>query len=246
MMDAGSETVKEKIVARKNSSARPITIRKGYLKFAAGSSLIECGHTKVVCSASVEDRVPPFLRGQGKGWVTAEYGMLPGSCTERIPRDRAKVSGRTVEIQRLIGRALRAVMDFNLLGERTITIDADVIQGDGGTRTAAITGSFVALGEAVEKLLAQGVIKKNPIKDYIAAVSVGIVDGKPVLDLQYDQDSRADVDMNVVMTGSGKLIEVQGTAERVPFDERQLFTLLKMARSGIQKLHTLQRRLVKL
>lgn len=231
---------------RNTQSLRPVSLKRGYLRYAPGSCLIDCGHTRVICSASVEDRVPPFLKGQGKGWVTAEYGMLPASCTERIARDRTKVSGRTLEIQRLIGRALRSVVDMKLLGERTITIDADVIQGDGGTRTASITGSFVALADAVEKLLKKGVLEKNPIKDYIAAVSVGIVDGKPVLDLEYTQDSKADVDMNVVMNGHGKLIEIQGTAEGEPFDQKQLISLLALARKGIQQLVLLQRRLVKI
>ena len=240
-------TAKEKSKnMRSGNFMRPVRLEKGVLKYASGSCLIECGNTKVICSASIEENVPPFLRGSGKGWVTAEYGMLPASCQERIARERNKVSGRTQEIQRLIGRALRSVVDFTALGERTITVDADVIQGDGGTRTAAITGCFVALAEAVEKLMTKGTIRRQPLKDYVAAISVGLLRGKPVLDLEYEQDSNADVDMNIVMTGSGRLVEVQGTAEKAPFDEKQLIALLQLAKSGIAKLIAHQKRIVKI
>ncbi len=231
---------------RSATDMRTVYIKRDVLKFADGSCQIECGDTKVICSATIEESVPPFLRGTGKGWVTAEYGMLPASCNERIARERNKISGRTQEIQRLIGRALRSVTDLTLLGERSITIDADVLQGDGGTRTAAITGCFVALADAIQKLLDAGVIKKNPLKDYVAAISVGIVDGKPILDLEYTQDSNADVDMNIVMTGDGRLVEVQGTAEKVPFDEKQLMALISLAKKGISKLVDYQKQMVKI
>ncbi len=232
--------------ARSAAEMRTVHIKKDVLKYADGSCQIDCGDTKVICSATIEESVPPFLRGSGKGWVTAEYGMLPASCNERIARERNKISGRTQEIQRLIGRALRSVTDLTLLGERSIMIDADVLQGDGGTRTAAITGCFVALADAIQKLLDAGKIRKNPLKDYVAAVSVGIVDGKPILDLEYTQDSNADVDMNIVMTGDGRLVEVQGTAEKVPFDEKQLMALIGLAKKGISKLVDYQKQMVKI
>ena len=227
---------------------RKVSIRKGYLKFSLGSCLIEMGHTRVICSASLEEKVPPFLKDQGRGWVTAEYGMLPASCTERITREasKGKLSGRTQEIQRLIGRSLRAVVDFEALGERSILIDADVIQGDGGTRTAAITGSFIALAQAMEKLLDKGILTKNPIRDYVAAVSVGWVDGQSLLDLSYGEDSRASVDMNVVMTGKGKLVEVQGTAEGHPFTKKEMDRLLTLAQKGIAELVRIQKSYVRL
>lgn len=229
---------------RKPQELREISIKKGFLKYAIGSCLIEMGDTKVLCSASVEDKVPPFLKKEGKGWVTAEYAMLPASCTERIARESSKgrTSGRTHEIQRLIGRSLRAVVDLTKIGERTIWIDADVIQGDGGTRTAAITGSFIALAEALAKLKKAGLVPESPIKDYVAAVSVGIVAGKPVLDLCYQEDSKAEVDMNVVMTGSGKFVEVQGTAEGKAFGKQEMDRLLLLAKKGIADLIHLQKK----
>ncbi len=222
---------------------RKVKIHEGFLKFALGSALIEMGNTKVVCSASLEEKVPPFLKGKGKGWVTAEYGMLPASCTERIAREAAKgkLSGRTQEIQRLIGRSLRAVVDMEALGERALWVDADVIQGDGGTRTAAITGCFVALGLAIEKLMKEKVLLKNPLRDYVAAVSVGRVNGEALLDLNYEEDSKAEVDMNIVMTGSGRLVEVQGTAERHPFSRKEMDRLLALAQKGIRELVRLQK-----
>ncbi len=233
---------------RSDHALREIKIKRGYLENALGSCLIEFGKTRVVCSASVEDRTPPFLKGLGKGWLTAEYGMLPASCAERVSREssRGKVSGRTHEIQRLIGRSLRAVVDLTKLGERTFWVDADVIQGDGGTRTAGITGSFIALADAIQKLLARKVLTENPIRDYVAAVSVGIVDGKPLLDLCYEEDSKAEVDMNVVMTGKGHFVEVQGTAETNPFSEKDMDKLLDLAKKGILELIRYQKKLVKL
>lgn len=233
---------------RKTNELRKINLRKGYLKYAFGSCLIEMGDTRVVCTASVEEKVPQFLKKEGKGWVTAEYGMLPASCTERISRESSKgrPSGRTQEIQRLIGRSLRSVVDLKKIGERTIWIDADVIQGDGGTRTAAITGSFVALAEAVDKLTKGGLILESPIQDYIAAVSVGIIDGKPMLDLAYSEDSKAEVDMNVVMTGSGKYVEIQGTAEGKPFRKSEMDSLMLLAKKGIADLVDIQKKYVHL
>lgn len=229
---------------RKSTELRKVTLRKGYLKYALGSCLIEMGDTKVVCSASAEEKVPLFMKKEGKGWVTAEYGMLPASCTERIWRESSKgrPSGRTQEIQRLIGRSLRSVVDLSKIGERTIWLDADVIQGDGGTRTAAITGCFVALAEAIEKLNKGGLLLESPIKDYVAAVSVGVIDGKPILDLSYHEDSQAEVDMNVVMTGAGKFVEVQGTAEGSPFGKKELDGLILLAKKGIGELIEIQKK----
>lgn len=223
---------------RKNDEMRSVKMTAGFVKHPQGSVFIEAGDTRVLCSAMVEEKVPPFLRGSGSGWVTAEYSLLPSSTETRTSREatRGKISGRTSEIQRLIGRSLRAVVDMQALGERTIWIDCDVIQADGGTRTAAITGSFVALYLALQKLQAAGLIETLPIKDYVAAISVGIVQGQPVLDLEYVEDSTADVDMNVVMTGSGAFVEVQGTAEGEPFDRQELDTLLALAQQGIQQL----------
>jgi ribonuclease PH len=213
------------------------------LKYAEGSCLIEMGNTKVVCSASVDENVPQFLKGTGKGWVTAEYGMLPRSCKTRIMRN--KDTGRTYEIQRLVGRSLRAVTAMERLGERTIWIDCDVLQGDGGTRTAAITGSFVALVDALKKIKDDRLISGIPVREYVAAVSVGIVGGEMMLDLAFEEDSKADVDMNIVMTGAGEFIEVQGTAEHQTFNNNELQGLLGLARSGIGQLIDMQRGLLK-
>lgn len=223
---------------RKFDEMRPIHIIPGFLKHPDGSVLIEAGDTRVLCSAMVEEKVPPFLKGTGSGWVTAEYSLLPSSTETRTPREasRGRISGRTSEIQRLIGRSLRAVVDLKKLGERTIWIDCDVIQADGGTRTASITGSFVALCLALQKLKSAGLIDELPVKDYVAAVSVGIVEGQPQLDLAYAQDSQADVDMNVVMTASGAFVEIQGTAEQEPYSRQQLETLLQLADQGIRQL----------
>src|SRR6266699_1009136 len=217
---------------------RPVNIVPDYISTAEGSVLIEMGNTRVICTASVEESVPTFLRNTGKGWVTAEYGMLPRSTLTRSPREsaRGRVGGRTHEIQRLIGRSLRAVTDLQRLGERSIFLDCDVIQADGGTRTASITGAFVALGLALEKLVEAGTLTSVPLKDFVAAVSVGIVDGEILLDLSYEEDSRADVDMNFVMTAGYKLVEVQATAERQVFDEQQLGKMIALARAGVQQL----------
>ena len=222
---------------------RPVKITRHYTKHADGAVLIECGDTRVLCTASVDEKVPPFLRGKGQGWLTAEYGMLPCSTGERMQREAAKgkQSGRTMEIQRLIGRALRSVVDLGKLGERTIQIDCDVIQADGGTRTAGITGAFVALHDAVEKLLQRQLLETTPILDHVAAVSVGIYEGVPVLDLDYPEDSSCDTDMNVVMTGNLGLVEVQGTAEGATFDRQELNAMLDLAQQGIQQLIALQK-----
>jgi ribonuclease PH len=231
---------------RKNNELRPLRVTPSYIKTADGSVLIEMGDTRVICTAKLEERVPPFLRNSGKGWITAEYGMLPGSSRERIGREssRGKVGGRTHEIQRLIGRSLRAVADLNSLGERTIWIDCDVIQADGGTRTASITGAYVALVEAARGWLQRGLISVDPIKDSVAAISIGIVDGKMLLDLCYEEDSKADVDMNFVMTGSGKFIEVQGTAESAPFTKRQMERMAEVAQDGIRQLLKAQKKTI--
>ena len=225
---------------------RPVTITPNYLMHAEGSVLIEAGNTKVICTASVEDRVPPFLRNSGKGWVTAEYGMLPRATSTRTQREASsgKVGGRTQEIQRLIGRSLRSVMNLPALGERTVWIDCDVIQADGGTRTASITGAFVALALALEKIRDRGILGTIPLIDHVAAVSVGIVDGLPLLDLAYEDDSRAEVDMNIVKTGDGRFIEVQGTAEGMPFGNDALNDLLVLADRGITQLVEKQRAIV--
>jgi ribonuclease PH len=231
---------------REAGAIRPTRITPGYLLHAEGSVLIEVGNTKVICTASIEDRVPPFLRGTGKGWVTAEYGMLPRATSTRTTREATagKVGGRTQEIQRLIGRSLRAVTKLTELGERSIYVDCDVIQADGGTRTASITGGFVALVLALERLREQGSLSKMPISDYVAATSVGVVAGTPLLDLAYDEDSRADVDMNVIKTADGRFIEVQGTAEAQPFDRAALDALLALADRGITALVEKQRELI--
>jgi len=217
---------------------RNIVITRRYTKHAAGSTLIECGDTKVICTASIEDRTPPWLKGKGSGWVTAEYGMLPGSTNSRMRREASagKQSGRTQEIQRLIGRSLRAAVDLSALGERSITVDCDVIQADGGTRTASITGAFVALSDAMQSLLDKGAIKKNPVHGMIAATSVGIYNGKAVLDLDYAEDSTAETDMNVVMNDAGGFIEIQGTAEGHAFRDDELANMLALAKSGISTL----------
>jgi ribonuclease PH len=225
---------------------RPFTLTPNTMMHAEGSVLVEAGRTRVICTASAEDRVPGFLRNSGKGWVTAEYGMLPRATTTRTTREAAtgKVGGRTQEIQRLIGRSLRSVVKLEELGERTIWLDCDVIQADGGTRTASITGAFVALVLALDRLKQLGAIKSIPVADYVAATSVGIIAGTPMLDLAYEEDSRAEVDMNVVQTGSGKFIEVQGTAETTPFDRAGLDALLQLAESGIRQLVQHQRTIV--
>jgi ribonuclease PH len=231
---------------RTPTDLRPTKITPGFLAHAEGSVLIEAGRTRVVCSASVEDRVPPFLRNTGKGWVTAEYGMLPRATSTRTQREATagKVGGRTQEIQRLIGRSLRSVARLNELGERTIWIDCDVIQADGGTRTASITGGFVALVLALKKLKESGVLRTLPVQDYVAATSVGVVAGTPMIDLAYEEDSRADVDMNVVKTGDGRFIEVQGTAEGPPFERPTLDALLGLADAGIRQLVSMQREIL--
>jgi ribonuclease PH len=217
---------------------RPVNIIPDFVSTAEGSCLIEIGNTRVICTASVEESVPGWMRNSGKGWVTSEYGMLPRSTLTRTPREssRGRQGGRTHEIQRLIGRSMRAVIDLKRLGERTIWIDCDVLQADGGTRTASITGAFVALGLAMQKLVEAGTLKAAPIRDFVAATSIGIVDGEIMLDLAYEEDSRADVDMNVVATGSKKLVEVQATAEQKPFDDAQLKAMMDLARKGIESL----------
>jgi len=223
---------------RKNDELRPIRIIKGFIKNADGSVLFEIGNTRVVCTASIENKVPPFLKDQKKGWITAEYGMLPRSTPTRMIRESTagRVGGRTHEIQRLIGRSLRAVVDLEKIGERTIWIDCDVIEADRGTRTASITGGYIALCEAIKKAINAGMIEEDPVKDSIAAVSVGIVTGEPRLDLCYAEDSQAEVDMNVVMTGSGKFVELQGTAEIIPFSRENLLQLISLAEKGIREI----------
>ena len=225
---------------------RRVRLIRNYIKHAEGSALIEMGDTRVLCTASVEEKVPPFLKGTGQGWVTAEYSMLPRSTHTRTVREvtRGRPSGRSLEIQRLIGRSLRAVVDLKALGERTIWIDCDVLQADGGTRTASITGAFVALYDALEYLRKTGTLKEKPIKDFLAAVSVGIYKGVPILDLNYEEDSEAEVDMNVVMTGKGKFVEIQGTAEHSPFDREALDKMLALAQKGIGELVEFQKRVV--
>ncbi|MFA5894025.1 MAG: ribonuclease PH [Candidatus Margulisiibacteriota bacterium] len=229
---------------RTPNQLRKTRLTRDYLKYPAGSVLIEMGETKVICTASIQEKVPDHKRGSGSGWVTAEYAMLPGATSTRSNRENFKPKGRTQEIQRLIGRALRAVIDAKKLGERTILIDADVIQADGGTRTAAITGCFVALHDAVSFLLKNGKISESPIKQFVAAVSVGVVDGTPLLDLPYEEDFRAEVDMNVVMTENGQLVEVQGTAESEPFSKKTLNQLVDLAEKGIAQLITMQKKVL--
>ena len=228
---------------RSPGQMRPVRITTNYLKTAEGSALIEVGNTQVLCAASIEETVPQFLRGSGRGWVTAEYSMLPRATNTRTPREVTKghPSGRTHEIQRLIGRSLRSVVDMAALGDRTVIVDCDVLQADGGTRTASITGAYVALVVALQKLVAFKALKALPVLDQVAATSVGILSGIPILDLCYDEDSTADVDMNVVMTGSGRFVELQATAEKTAFDDGQLDQLLKVARQGIAELFALQK-----
>ncbi len=223
---------------RQADELRPVKITRDYLAFAEGSVLIEIGNTKVLCAASVEEKVPPFLKGKGQGWITAEYSLLPRSTQTRTVREsaRGKIGGRTHEIQRLIGRALRSVVDLKAMGERTIWLDCDVIQADGGTRTASVTGAYIALTDALSRLHKAGSLPRLPLTDFLAATSVGIVDGEPVLDLAYEEDSKARVDMNVVMTGRGKFVEVQGTGEDAPFSRNELDKMLALAAGGITEL----------
>jgi ribonuclease PH len=232
---------------RKLDELRAVSFERGVSKHAEGSCLVKFGHTHVLCTASLEERVPPWLKGGGKGWVTAEYGMLPRATGDRMKREAAagKQSGRTQEIQRLIGRSLRAVVDLRALGEKQITLDCDVIQADGGTRTAAITGSFIALQDCISWMMARDMIKTSPIKDHVAAVSCGIHGGEAILDLDYDEDSTAETDANFVMTGSGGIIEVQGTAEGEPFSQDMLLKLLGLANGGIATLVAMQKAALK-
>lgn len=232
---------------RQSDELRPLSMTRGYTAHAEGSVLIQVGQTRVLCTASVETSVPPFLRGKGQGWVTAEYGMLPRATHTRSTREAAKgkQTGRTQEIQRLIGRSLRAVTDLVALGERQITLDCDVLQADGGTRCAAITGAWVALHDACAKLVAEGTLPANPIRDHVAAISVGIVDGEPVLDLDYAEDSNCDTDMNVIMTGNGGIVEIQGTAEGTPFSRQELNQLVDLADAGIRELVAAQTQAIK-
>lgn len=233
---------------RKNNELRPVNIQKNFITTAEGSVLIELGKTKLVCTATIEDKVPSFLRNQKRGWITAEYSMLPRSTPTRTVRESStgRIGGRTHEIQRFIGRSLRSIVDLSALGERTIWIDCDVIQADGGTRTAAITGAFICLVDALKYAARNALIDKIPVKDYLAAVSVGIVNGEPRLDLCYLEDSIAEVDLNIVMTGSGKLVEIQGTAEGTPFSKATLDTLIKLAEEGINTLIEIQKNLTQL
>lgn len=231
---------------RTHDQIRPVKITRNFNKYAEGSVLIEVGDTKVICMASVEEKVPPFLRDKGQGWITAEYAMLPRATHDRSPREavKGKQGGRTLEIQRLVGRALRAVVDMSQMGERTIWIDCDVIQADGGTRTASITGSFIAMADAFQTLKKKGSLKQRPLLDYLAAISVGKIDGRTMVDLAYSEDSAAEVDMNVVMTGRGRFVEIQGTAERYSFDKKDFDEFLALGWQGIQSLVTLQKDLI--
>lgn len=232
-----------RIDQREPAQMRPVKVTTDYLLTADGSALIEVGNTRVLCAASVEDSVPGFLRGSGKGWVTAEYSMLPRATATRTPREVAKgrPSGRTMEIQRLIGRSLRSVIDMTLLGERSVILDCDVLQADGGTRTAAITGAYIAMSAALRQLMKFGALKQSPIRDFVAATSVGVVGGVAMLDLCYQEDSQAEVDMNIVMTGSGRFVELQATAEKTAFDDGQLASLLALGRRGVEDLIAIQR-----
>jgi len=231
---------------RKNNEIRTVKVQKNFISTAEGSVLISMGNTRVICTATIEERVPPFLKDQKRGWVTAEYSMLPRSTQTRTLREATlgRISGRTHEIQRLIGRALRSVVDLAHIGERTVWIDCDVLQADGGTRTASITGAFICLSDALKYAMRNGLVDKNPLKDYLAAISVGVVHGEQVIDLCYAEDSIAEVDMNVVMTGSGKFVEIQGTAEGIPFSKEALDHLLKLAGEGIDHLIDIQKKLV--
>jgi ribonuclease PH len=234
-----------RIDQRQPAQMRPVKVHTDYLLTAEGSALIEVGNTRVLCAASIEETVPPFLRGSGKGWVTAEYSMLPRATATRTAREisKGRASGRTMEIQRLIGRSLRSVIDMDVLGERSVILDCDVLQADGGTRTAAITGAYIALSAAIRQLVKFGALKKSPIRDFVAATSVGMIRGTPMLDLCYEEDSQADVDMNVVMTGSGKFVELQATAEKIAFDDAQMAEMLALARRGIEELVAIQKKL---
>ncbi|MFZ5908207.1 MAG: ribonuclease PH [Nitrospirota bacterium] len=231
---------------RKNDELRTVAIQRNFIDSAEGSALISMGHTQVICTASIEEKVPLFLKDQKKGWITAEYSMLPRATKTRTTRESSagRVSGRTHEIQRLIGRALRSVVDLSALGERTIWIDCDVLRADGGTRTASITGAFICLADALQYAMKNGLIEKTPLRDYLAAVSVGIINNTPVLDLCYTEDSLAEVDMNVVMTGTGNFVEIQGTAEGLPFSKSSLEGLLRIAEDGIQSLIRIQKQLI--
>jgi ribonuclease PH len=231
---------------RNNNELRKVTITRNFIGTAEGSVLMELGNTRVICTASIEERVPPFLKDQNRGWVTAEYSMIPRATQTRMLRESTagKVGGRTHEIQRLIGRSLRSVVDMGIMGQRTIWVDCDVIQADGGTRTAAISGAFICVSDAFDYAVRKGLMIKNPLRDYLAAISVGIVNGEPVLDLCYKEDSSADVDMNIVMTGSGDLVEIQGTAEGNPFSSKMLDAMLGLSREGIDKLVSLQKDLI--
>ena len=232
---------------RRPDQLRPLKVTQNYLMTAEGSVLIEMGNTRVLCTASIEDSVPPFLRNSGKGWVTAEYSMLPRATATRTPREvtKGRPSGRTMEIQRLIGRSLRSVIDMSALGERSIILDCDCLQADGGTRTASITGAYIAMSSAIRKLMKFGTLKKDPLRDLVAAISVGVVDGVPMLDLCYQEDSQAEVDMNVVMTGAGQFVELQATAEKNAFSDDQLASLVALARAGITDLIAAQKALEK-
>lgn len=233
----------ERIDGRKLDEKRKVNITRNYIIYPEGSVLIEMGNTKVICTASIDDKVPPFLKGLGEGWITCEYGMLPRSTQIRKPRDssKGKVDGRTMEIQRLIGRALRSVVDLKLLGEKSILIDCDVIQADGGTRTASITGSFIALVDAINKINRETPFSKYPVTNYVAAISVGIVNGEKMLDLCYEEDSKAQVDMNIVMTESGEFVEIQGTGEERPFSKSDMDELLRLGQKGVEELIQLQK-----
>jgi len=237
------EAIGQRIDGREADELRPMIVTRNFIKHAQGSVLIEVGDTKVICTAMVEDKVPPFLKGQKKGWITAEYEMIPGSTNTRKSRDRnrGKIDGRTMEIQRLIGRSLRSVIDLSMLGERTIWIDCDVIQADGGTRTAAITGSFLALHDALSDLMAKGKLKAMPITNFVAATSVGIFKGEAIVDLCYEEDSNAEVDMNMVMTEAGEIIEIQGTGEERPFKKEELQKMLELGEASIKKIIAFQK-----